>query len=106
MIRRTAITFFRPHDIRDDARAKHTDKQPEEALTARGMLQHRSMTKVQTDLGVGDASNWTWIGRLPVGVVPRSTWKAEATTEGRDRTFDVLGVAQGMGEWQIALRET
>ena len=105
MVGQTAVTFIRPTSERDDARATHNDT-PEEVVTAYGWLRHRSMTRVQTDLGVGDENNWMWFGRLPNGTYPRSTWTAKATAQGRDRTFRIMGATQGMGEWQVALQET
>ena len=106
MVRATSVTFYRPVSVDDDARAKHTDNEPERVVVVRGALLHRAMTRVQTDLGVGDNNNWTYIGRFPPGDYPNSRWTAAATVRGMDRTFKVLGAAQGMGEWQIGLQET
>ncbi len=106
MVRKTSVTFYRPKDYKDDTRAKHTDNEPEEVATVRGALLHRTMTKMQTELGVGDANNWTYLGWLPTGSTPTTRWTAKAFAEGRERTFRVSGSAQGLGDWQIALQET
>ncbi len=105
MVRKVVVTFFRPQSVRDTATAKHTDTEPQKLGMVRGSLEHRTMTRAQTDLGVGDANNWTYIGGLPRGWYPNTRWRARANVEGRERDFAVSGAARTKDGWQIALRE-
>ena len=104
MVRSTTLTFYRPTREDGDLRSGHNGP-PEVVLEARGYLEHRAMTRVQTDLGVGAENNWLWIGRLPNGVHPRATWTAQGMAEGRQRKFRVQGAAPGNGAWQVDLQE-